>query len=87
MLYEVITGRTGQHVFEAAHTIAQAQLADLPDHLQFDDPINIQFTSGRVFPAISFRSAPIKMAVVFAILALLPSLLVMMTSFTRIVIV
>jgi flagellar biosynthetic protein FliP len=32
-------------------------------------------------------SAPIKMAVVFAALALLPSLLVMMTSFTRIVIV
>jgi len=32
-------------------------------------------------------SAPIKMAIVFAALALLPSLLVMMTSFTRIVIV
>lgn len=32
-------------------------------------------------------SAPIKLAVVFTILALLPSLLVMMTSFTRIVIV
>ena len=32
-------------------------------------------------------SAPIKMAIVFAALALLPSLLVMMTSFTRIIIV
>lgn len=32
-------------------------------------------------------SAPVKMAIVFAALALLPSLLVMMTSFTRIVIV
>ncbi len=32
-------------------------------------------------------AAPIKLAIVFAILALLPSLLVMMTSFTRIVIV
>ena len=32
-------------------------------------------------------SAPVKLAVVFALLALLPSLLVMMTSFTRIVIV
>lgn len=32
-------------------------------------------------------SAPVKLAVVFAALALLPSLLVMMTSFTRIVIV
>jgi flagellar biosynthetic protein FliP len=32
-------------------------------------------------------SAPVKMAVVFAVLALLPSLLVMMTSFTRIIIV
>ena len=32
-------------------------------------------------------SSPIKMAIVFAALALLPSLLVMMTSFTRIVIV
>ena len=32
-------------------------------------------------------SAPVKLAVVFAFLALLPSLLVMMTSFTRIIIV
>ena len=32
-------------------------------------------------------SAPVKLAVVFTILALLPSLLVMMTSFTRIIIV
>jgi flagellar biosynthesis protein FliP len=32
-------------------------------------------------------SAPVRLAVVFALLALLPSLLVMMTSFTRIVIV
>ena len=32
-------------------------------------------------------SAPVKLAVVFAILAILPSLLVMMTSFTRIIIV
>ena len=32
-------------------------------------------------------SAPVKLAVVFALLALLPSVLVMMTSFTRIVIV
>ncbi len=32
-------------------------------------------------------SAPVKLAVVFAILAIMPSLLVMMTSFTRIVIV
>jgi len=32
-------------------------------------------------------SAPVKLAIVFAVLALLPSLLVMMTSFTRIVIV
>ncbi len=32
-------------------------------------------------------ATPIKMAVVFAVLALLPSLLVMMTSFTRIIIV
>jgi flagellar biosynthetic protein FliP len=32
-------------------------------------------------------SAPVKLAIVFAVLAILPSLLVMMTSFTRIVIV
>ncbi len=32
-------------------------------------------------------SAPVKLAIVFAILALLPSLLVLMTSFTRIIIV
>jgi flagellar biosynthetic protein FliP len=32
-------------------------------------------------------SAPVKLAVIFALLALLPSLLVMMTSFTRIIIV
>jgi len=32
-------------------------------------------------------SAPVKLAIVFAVLAVLPSLLVMMTSFTRIVIV
>ncbi|MBM4028400.1 MAG: flagellar biosynthetic protein FliP, partial [Planctomycetes bacterium] len=32
-------------------------------------------------------STPVKLAIIFAALALLPSLLVMMTSFTRIVIV
>jgi len=38
-------------------------------------------------PAAGDWSAPVKLAIVFAILALLPGLLVMMTSFTRIVIV
>lgn len=37
--------------------------------------------------AVGDWSAPVKLAVVFTILALLPSVLVMMTSFTRIVIV
>ncbi len=44
-------------------------------------------TSPAAGKAASDWSAPIKMAIVFAALALLPSLLVMMTSFTRIVIV
>jgi flagellar biosynthetic protein FliP len=44
-------------------------------------------TSPQTGKAPSDWSAPIKMAIVFAALALLPSLLVMMTSFTRIVIV
>ena len=38
-------------------------------------------------PGTKDWSAPVKLAVVFAFLAILPSLLVMMTSFTRIVIV
>ena len=58
----------------------------LPDIAQMLEAVD-QATGPGPDGKINDWSAPIKLAVVFAGLALLPSLLVMMTSFTRIVIV
>ncbi len=58
----------------------------LPDAGQILDLIN-KATSPQGGEPANDWSAPVKLAIVFGMLAVLPSLLVMMTSFTRIVIV
>lgn len=59
----------------------------VPDVNQILDVIDQATQSENAPDEASSWSAPVRLAVVFAMLALLPSLLVMMTSFTRIVIV
>lgn len=71
---------------------AQQRAADVPPQSSLPNVAQmIEAVDKAVTPPTSTQkndwSAPIKLAVVFAGLAILPSLLVMMTSFTRIVIV
>ena len=70
---------------EPAPTTQPSAPTSLPDPNQVLDMVE-KATSSEPGQANDW-SAPVKLAVVFAFLALIPSILVMMTSFTRIVIV
>ncbi len=71
---------------DAAPTTGPASSGSLPEMGQVIDAIEKASADG-AGPGEADWSQPVKLAVVFAGLAILPSLLVMMTSFTRIVIV
>ncbi len=86
VLLLVLFAQTGSVLAQEAPAPAtQPSGTSLPDPNQVLDMIE-KATSAEPGQANDW-SAPVKLAVVFAMLALLPSILVMMTSFTRIVIV
>ena len=72
----------GDSAADAPQTNSMPEIGDL---LKLADKATTSTVAGK--PGESGWSAPVKLAIVFTILALLPSLLVMMTSFTRIIIV
>lgn len=85
VLFLALGAQTGTAFAQDPAPATQPSDTSLPDPNQVLDLIE-KATSSEPGQANDW-SAPVKLAVVFALLALLPSILVMMTSFTRIVIV
>ena len=80
-------GAAGQDAAAAEDAPVDAPTSSLPSAGDLLSAIDKATTAQPTGGAEKDWSAPVKLAVVFAGLAVLPSLLVMMTSFTRIVIV